>query len=219
MATYLDLINEVLVLMREDEVATLNQTSYSKLVGRFVNQAKREVEDAHKWNVLRTQIQVTTAAGSNNYVLMGAGKRWKLQDPLFSVYDATNKNFVKKVNSQWAKRQLLQGTDTGFPCFWYTEGQDASENPRVYFVSEPSGVYTINFELVVPQNDFTADGDIISIPHEAVVLGAYARALDERGEDQGQSYQKAVSEYQLAANDAIAIDSSKQVGEDEWTVQ
>ena len=44
--TYLQLVNSVLRRLREDEVTTVGQTSYSKLIGEFVNDAKRTVEDS-----------------------------------------------------------------------------------------------------------------------------------------------------------------------------
>ena len=50
--TYLELVNDVLIRLREAEVETVSQTDYSKLIGKFVNDAKRQVEDAYSWNVL-----------------------------------------------------------------------------------------------------------------------------------------------------------------------
>ena len=44
--TYLQLVNSVLRRLREDEVDTVDQNSYSKLIGEYVNDAKRAVEDA-----------------------------------------------------------------------------------------------------------------------------------------------------------------------------
>ena len=58
--TYLELVNKVLIRLREDEVGSVNQTAYSKLVGEFVNDAARLVEDAWDWSALRTTLTVTT---------------------------------------------------------------------------------------------------------------------------------------------------------------
>jgi hypothetical protein len=44
--TYLQLVNKVLTRLREDTVSTVSQNTYSALVGEFVNDAKRLVEDA-----------------------------------------------------------------------------------------------------------------------------------------------------------------------------
>ena len=52
--TYLELVNDVLVRLRETTVVTVSETSYSSLIGKFVNDAKRQIEDAYAWNVLGT---------------------------------------------------------------------------------------------------------------------------------------------------------------------
>jgi hypothetical protein len=53
--TYLELVNDVLVRLREPTVSTVIQTAYSSLIGKFINDAKRQVEDAFAWNVLGSQ--------------------------------------------------------------------------------------------------------------------------------------------------------------------
>jgi hypothetical protein len=46
---YLDLVNDVLIRLREDEVTATTDTPYAKLIGKFVNDAKRIVDaDATK---------------------------------------------------------------------------------------------------------------------------------------------------------------------------
>ena len=61
--TYLQLVNSVLRRMRETEkntIVELQHDSYVKLVGEFVNDARRIVEDAWDWSALRKTITVTT---------------------------------------------------------------------------------------------------------------------------------------------------------------
>ena len=43
--TYLSLMNNVLRRLREDEVAEVTQTTYSKMVGDYINDAKSLVQD------------------------------------------------------------------------------------------------------------------------------------------------------------------------------
>ena len=47
--TYLQLVNKVLVRLREDQVTSVASNDYSLLVGEFVAQAASEVEDAWNW--------------------------------------------------------------------------------------------------------------------------------------------------------------------------
>ena len=65
--TYLDLVNDVLVRLREAQVSSVSQNGYSSLVGALVNDAKREVEDAWNWDVLRDTVSFTTQQGTFNY--------------------------------------------------------------------------------------------------------------------------------------------------------
>jgi len=70
--TYLELVNDVLARLRETSVSTVTETTYSTLIGKFVNDAKRQIEDAFSWNVLGQTITVTTAASTAAYSLTGA---------------------------------------------------------------------------------------------------------------------------------------------------
>ena len=76
--TYLSLVNSALRRLREDEVSAVGNTAYSKMVGDFINDAKRVVEDAHDWSALRTTIVVPTVANTTEYSLTNAGERVKL---------------------------------------------------------------------------------------------------------------------------------------------
>ena len=44
MATYLDVVNNVLRRLREPVVSSVTDTDYSAMLGVFVNDAKREIE-------------------------------------------------------------------------------------------------------------------------------------------------------------------------------
>ena len=67
--TYVNLVNHVMRRLREDEVSSVSNTTYSTMVGDFVNDAKRHVEDAHDWSALRATITVSTSDGTDGYTL------------------------------------------------------------------------------------------------------------------------------------------------------
>lgn len=219
MATYTGIINKVLRRLREDEVSSPTDSSYARLIGDFVNDTKREVEDAWKWHALRQQVQVTTAASTNGYSLTGAGKRFKFVDKEQRAYDATNFGWIYPQKSDAVKRNLLVDTSTGLPMNYYIEGLDVNGDPKVYFYSLPDGVYTINFELVIPQADLVAGTDELTVDDNAVFLGALAKALAERGEDQGNTHGEANADYGRALSDAIAMDAQWSAAELEWCVE
>ena len=71
--TFLQLVNKVLVRLREDTVSSVDENSYSQLIGEFVNDAVKEVEAAWKWSALRETLSATTQDGVFSYVLTGSG--------------------------------------------------------------------------------------------------------------------------------------------------
>ena len=68
--TYLELVNNVLRRIREEEVSSVYSTTYSKMIGDFVNDAKKIVEAAWDWSALRTTLTIKTTDDIFNYVLV-----------------------------------------------------------------------------------------------------------------------------------------------------
>lgn len=60
--TYLNIMNNVLRRLREEEVNSVNDSTYSKMAGDFINDAKTIVEQAADWSALRDTILVNTVA-------------------------------------------------------------------------------------------------------------------------------------------------------------
>ena len=71
--TYLEIVNKVLVRLRENEVTSLTENSYSKLIADLVNVVKREIENSWNWDALRETLTLTTANDLFNYVLTDFG--------------------------------------------------------------------------------------------------------------------------------------------------
>ena len=216
MATFTSLINSVLVRLRESAVAGPTSSDYAGLIGELVNETKREVEDSWKWTALRTAVDVTTVQSISQYALTGAGQRFKLQDPEKSVFNVTDLAYLVKSNSQWAKQVALTNTAEGNPTTYYFEGVDSNGDAYVNLYSTPNGVYTVRFNLVVPQENFTVGTEVLKTPEMPVILGAYAKAIAERGEDNGTTHGGAQAKYMAAVSDAIAIDESLTAGETTW---
>ena len=67
--TYLEAVNSVLRRLREDQADTILETSYSALIGDFINDAKKVVEESWNWSSLRSEIIISTVANSTDYTL------------------------------------------------------------------------------------------------------------------------------------------------------
>ena len=213
MTTYLQAVNDVLVRLREEEVSSVTETAYSKLIGKLVNDAKRSVEDAHTWNALGNTLTASTTADIFNYVLVGSGQRFKT----LNVFDDGVDSFLTQRESNWMAKNLLSNTVLkGRPSYFNYNGVDSNGDTQVDLYPVPNGVYTIRFNLYIPQDSLTSDNTVISVPSEPVILGAYARAIAERGEDTGLSSADAYALYRSSLADAIAIDSGHFVDNEIW---
>ena len=208
--TYLEIVNDVLARLRESPVTAWNQTTYSTLIGTFVNDSKRQVEDAFNWSALRTVISVTTAAGTSTYTLTGSGVKARIAE----VNDVTNKYRLRNmpISMILDVQQLTTQTNSnpGYYAFNGTSGGDlvVELNPT------PNGIYTIKFNCYVPQATLISSSTTLTVPYEPVVAGAYARALVERGEDGGLSSSEAYALYKSILADAISLESARFIEND-----
>jgi hypothetical protein len=204
--TYLELVNDVLVRLRETAVSTVSETSYSALIGKFVNDAKRQIEDAYAWNVLGTTITLSTTSGTYSYALTGAGQKFQVID----VINATSNIGMKNIDfASMNRKQNFSTPVSGIPYEFAFDGVDSSYDTKVTIYPRPDGVYSIPFSLAVPQATLALDATVIAVPDVLVVQNAYARALVERGEDGGLSSSEAYQLYKAMLADYIALEGTR----------
>lgn len=212
--TYLQLCNSVLARLRKESVTNVAESTYAQLIGKFVNDSKRQVEDAWNWDALHTTKTVTTGSGTSTYTVTGSGKFPKG----ITVNDTTNKGTLQNVPLQWIlDQQQLSTVQLGSPCYYAWNGTDGTDS-KIELYPTPNGVYTIKLNLYVPQVALSSDNDVITIPYEAVEMGAYARALVERGEDSGLNSSEAYGLFKGILADQISIEAARFVENDAWVV-
>ena len=204
--TYLELVNDVLIRLREPTVATVTATSYSTLIGKFVNDAKRQIEDAFSWNILGTTITITTSNGTYSYALTGSGQKFQVIDVLNTTSNIGMKN-ISFVDMN--RKQNFSTPVSGIPSEYAFDGVNGSYDTKVNIYPRPDGVYTIPFSLSVPQATLTLDQTVVLVPDVLVVQNAYARALVERGEDGGLSSSEAFLLYKSMLSDYIALEGTR----------
>ena len=204
--TYVELVNDVRTRLRETNVSTVSETSYSALVGKFVNDAKRQIEDSYTWNVLNQTITVTTAANTSSYSLTGAGQKFRMNDAINTTSVITLDNIaVADMN-----RKLNFGTPSqGIPSEFCFNGVDGSGDTKIDLFPVPSGVFTLLFDLTIPQANLTSDGTSVKVLDYLVAQSAYARCLIERGEDGGTASSEAYALFRGMLSDAIAMESTR----------
>lgn len=214
--TYLQLVNSVLRRMRENEVTSFENStdSYVKLIGEFVNDARRIVEDAWDWSALRKTITVTTSNTEFSYSITGTNNSFKLLD----VINDTSNFFMRPASSSWMNNAyLIQEPISGSPEYYSWNGVDASGNALVDVYPKPDQAYTLRFNIVDRGDPFTADADKLVVPSAPVIQYAVALASRERGETGGTSAQELFSLADTTLADAVAFDAARFPSETVWT--
>jgi hypothetical protein len=210
---YIQLVNSVLRRLRETEVSSVADNAYSKLIGEFINDAKRQAEDAYPWNALSETLTASTATDIFNYVLVGSGQRFRVLD----VLNDTSNTIVNNATTRWMNEQfLLTSVQKGSPSYYNFNGTNSNGDTQVDLFPIPNGVYEIRFNVIKPQVALSADSDTLLIPSEPVIFNATARAMAERGEDGGIASGEMYAIYKQSLADAIAIESGRYIEESAW---
>lgn len=210
---YLQLTNSVLRRLREPEATSVNDNEYVKLIATYINDSKRQVEDAYNWNSLSDTLSAVTAKDIFNYVLVGSGQRFRLID---IINDSSNMIMQNRTTRWMDQAFLVNDPQKGPPTYFNFNGTNADGDTQVDFYPIPDGVYNVRFNIIKPQVELVADADILLVPHEPVIMGAYARAIAERGEDAGIQGNEAYALYLTSLADAIALESGRYIEEGEW---
>ena len=211
--TYLQLINAVLARLRERAVATIDASDYVELIGAYINESKREVEDAWNWTVLRSSVSVSATSSTDIYELAATNQRTRLLD----AYNSTSKWQLGEYANSYMNHLNNMTTTTGSPQYYSNSGVTAATGVRkVRLYPFPDGNYTLSFNCVIPQADLAAASTVLSIPSQPVIDGAYLRAINERGEDQGRLSEIQANIYRISLTDAISQDAALHEDETLW---
>ena len=220
--TFRELINEVLIRLREDTIATdwsgnINDsttvTDYQKVIGSLINDSKRNIESYHDWLVLRETVDVATVSGTRNYNL-SSGQEIKIIDV---INQSTGANLVQ-VSRQYINSTLYPSENSGEPLYYAFNGSDSSNNLKVDLEPKPNSVQTISFDIVKYQDELKTASTTLKVPNKPVILGAWARAVSERGEDGGSGASIIAMEVSESVNQAIMLDSGNTQYESDWYV-
>jgi hypothetical protein len=89
---------------------------------------------------------------------------------------------------------------------------------KIDFEPNPDKVHTISFDIVKYQDELKLAATTLKLPERPVILGAWARAIAERGEDGGTQTSVVASEVADAINQAIILDSGNTQYESDWYI-
>jgi len=107
-----------------------------------------------------------------------------------------------------ADQQQLSDAQSGEPMYYAWNGWDGTDS-KIEIHPTPPSAYVLKFNMNVPQIDLSADSDVMFVPPEPVIAGAYARALVERGEDGGLASSEAYGLFKGILSDYIAMEQTR----------
>ena len=211
--TYLEVVNKVLVRLRENEVTSLTENSYSKLIAELVNVVKREIENSWNWHCLRETLTATTSDGNFNYVLYGAGTTSRI----LNVYNDTDDIVMHPRSGEWFDRnmRMVDTVQKDSPMYYNVNGVSQYGDMQMDFYPVPDGVYTIRINIAKQQDYLTTESEDVLINPELLIEGVLARAISERGEDGGMPDQEL--RYRTMLADLISIEAGHRPFETIWS--
>lgn len=216
--TYLQLINKVLVRLRERKVVTPTESEYSELIGQIVNEAKNEVEMAWDWSGLRQTLFINTQVGIYSYELNTTRNQFKIIDIINNDSNWVVHNIpTHDMNKLFLLRDDT-GVTTGSPYYFNTNGRSADGDLLVDLYPIPDRPEQIVVNGVIRNQELVEADDVIVIPHEPVYYLALSLAMDERGEDNGSAVSYARQRYEESLRNYVALDSALHPDEVTWEV-
>ena len=238
--TYLEVVNSVLKRLRESTVSTVTENAYSALVGEFVNDAKREVEDAYQWSTLLDYVDITTAPGVATYFLNDSttgvrnaaiterARLWIDPDensPLALITDSTRETRLHHISPTESYLYLQQANNQGaqyrpeqFKIKTIPTLVSGKWNKQLELAPTPDDAYTVRLFIVNPQNDLSAASDVLRVPQSPVIQRAYLYCLYERGEELGETLTLTSVKAKESLDTAIALDQQVTTQEMAFTV-
>tara|TARA_R110000803_G_scaffold60838_1_gene120335 strand:- start:9262 stop:9936 length:675 start_codon:yes stop_codon:yes gene_type:complete len=223
MSTFLEVVNDVQIRLRETETAAVNTSDLSKLIGTFVNDTKREIEDSFDWLDLRSLVTVTTVSGTTGYDLTGSNRRSRIRTDSSDrdmVWNTTQKYRMQRVSMDYIhNEQLVTTINSGEAIYFALSGLNSGVR-TIELSPKPNTADLLRFNMIIPQANLVAGTDEaveITIDDNALKLGTWAKCIHERGEDGGNLYNEVNAQYKLALNDAISYDKARNE-EINWTV-
>lgn len=200
----LELVNALRLRLRQKPATALDQDTYTELLLALVNQAKDRVEEAWRWEALRTTLSIGTVAGNFSYTLTGTNDRTQV----LRVWDATNNVEVPKATYAELSQRLRTDASQGASRRWGLNGQDPDTRDWIIeFWPVPDGTQTLLVDIYQPQEALADEADVLKVPSHLVILGALSLAREERGEEP-MAIQAATDAAERALGRAVASEAN-----------
>ncbi len=216
MKTFLQLVNVVLVGIREEAVSDVAQDEYTSMIAKFVNDAKQQVEDAYDWSAYTTEFNITTVVDQDLYSLTSSENRAKID----FIIELSQGGLLREADRKTLSIKALKNNQpSSIPSEYANNGVDVNGDAVIRLSPKPDAIYTLTTSGWWRPSDLVTNDNTLLIPHAPVQDLALAMAVRERGEVAGQVAMEYFEIAKRSLSDAIAYDSARNDHETTWHVQ
>jgi hypothetical protein len=217
---YLDLINQVLVRLRENTitVARVDSDPFYRTIGAHVNDAKKKVEDSWQWSQLRQQDVINIVADQEIVTLPDSDDNVYI---IKTILNADTGHFMRWQTVDWMKYRYRNRKSEPVapqePLFYaFAPDDPTTGNAQISLYPPSNDSYELEIDRVKHQNPLVAWDDRLLVPPLPVYSLATALASRERGEVGGAPTSALFGLADNQLSDAIAYDSARFPEEMDW---
>lgn len=232
--TYLELVNQVLIRLREPTVTAgqVDSNPFFRSIGAHVNDAKRRVEDAWQWSSLRgtdyvplvpstTGVQALPNSSDGSYIIRNVYVG-RASESLPRQLTALRERSVDYIRHAYLGGSVPPSKPTEYAV---TGRNSTSGNINVTLFPPPEAdtsvgpvepLWELEVDRVARQADLVLPTDKLLVPSLPVYTFATALASRERGEVGGSPTSELFSVAESYLADAIAQDSAFFGSELDW---
>ena len=218
--TYLELINAVLVRLRENTitVAKFDSDPFYRVIAALVNDAKDTVESSWNWSALRDTDSIAVAQGDKEITLPASTEA---HYHISSILVQDTGSYLGWQTDPWIREKYRNNAVTpvseGVPTSYGFGPTDATTGSQTITIYPPANqAYTFDVYRTKKQDRLTAQDDRLLVPALPVYALATALAARERGEVGGTPPTELFGLASQFLSDAIANDSDRFPEEMEW---
>lgn len=231
--TLLQIVNRVLRRLREDQVTDLS-AEYSLLVTEHVADAHREVLEAHDWSSMDGTVVVKLTAGTTDYALYSGSSqieatyaqpnskseiRYADSAPIAHLYaqlaDVATGTFLYRLDQELPGNANVDRNERASyvarPTSFSIEEHPTQDGLLLRLPYPPDANYWLSIRMHIPEAEVVPGTDSASrdlrAPSAPIIAGAVYYALNERGEELGESGAIAERRYRDALSAAIERDT------------
>lgn len=206
----LTLVNKVLRKLRENTILSITDNDYAEQITDMLSETNRNVEDAWDWETLVSNKTVSTVASQAEYSITGSPEGSKIE----YVYDQTNDRFLTFDPARVTEGLRKASPDEGDPAYYRYSGTDSNGNMTIELFPVPN----TSSDTIIVRGKFTK-GDLVytspstnmlAVPWMPLYLGTYAKAVAERGEDDGETQGEIESKFTKSLGQAIEVENGRQ---------